>query len=171
MAWYRSLVYFDIIYYIHTITCIQYIHLSPLADVPLRLLIAGQLSRKKASLACRRAWNRTALQLQQTEPTHYHLIWATSYPTAITICNGLSHPTGWAALLSKNISWRFFLSRAEKPSEDIAQRLFLMNMKGLIKDEHGIAKRLCPWVRRFHPNILLEQQGRTSVLMISWIEI
>ncbi len=28
--------------------------------------------------------------------------------TAITICRGLSHPTGWAALSSKNISRRFF---------------------------------------------------------------
>jgi hypothetical protein len=48
--------------------------------------------------------------------------------TVVTICRGLSHPTGralWAALPSENFS------RAEKTSEDITRRLFLMNMKGL----------------------------------------
>ncbi len=38
--------------------------------------------------------------------------------TAITICSGLSHPTGWAELPSENLSQHIF-SRAEKPSEDI----------------------------------------------------
>ncbi len=51
----------------------------------------------------------------------------------ITICSGQSHPTGWAALPSENISLRFF-SRAEKPSEGIARCLFLMNMKGLTRN-------------------------------------
>jgi hypothetical protein len=34
---------------------------------------------------------------------------------------GLSHPTGWAALPSENLSLCFF-SRTEKPSADIIQR-------------------------------------------------
>jgi hypothetical protein len=33
--------------------------------------------------------------------------------TAITICSGLSHPTGWAALPSENISWCFFFKGGE----------------------------------------------------------
>jgi hypothetical protein len=31
--------------------------------------------------------------------------------TAITVCSGLSHPTGWAALPSENISRLFFKGR------------------------------------------------------------
>ncbi len=38
--------------------------------------------------------------------------------TAITFCSGLSHPNGWAALPSENIS-RHFFQMAEKPSENI----------------------------------------------------
>jgi hypothetical protein len=49
--------------------------------------------------------------------------------TAITICRGLSHPTGRASLPSENISGRFF-SRVENPSDDIYNRLFFMNKKG-----------------------------------------
>jgi hypothetical protein len=33
--------------------------------------------------------------------------------TAITGWRGLSHPIGWAALSSENISWRFFLKGGE----------------------------------------------------------
>ncbi len=63
--------------------------------------------------------------------------------TAIIVSSGLSHPTGWAALHSENISildgkhcplrtyHEVFLSRAEKPSKDITLRLLLMHMKGL----------------------------------------
>jgi hypothetical protein len=52
------------------------------------------------------------------------------YQTAITVSRGLSHPTGWAAVPSKKIS-RHFFSKAEKPSEDINSRSFLMNKKGV----------------------------------------
>jgi len=47
--------------------------------------------------------------------------------TAITICRGLTHPTGWAALPS----YQGIFSRVEKPSDDINNCLFLMNKKGL----------------------------------------
>ncbi len=50
--------------------------------------------------------------------------------TAITICRGLSHRTGRAALPSHKISG--FFSRVEKPFDDINSHLFLMNKKGLI---------------------------------------
>jgi hypothetical protein len=33
--------------------------------------------------------------------------------TASTICSGLSHPTGWAALTSENISQSFFFKVGE----------------------------------------------------------
>jgi hypothetical protein len=60
-----------------------------------------------------------------------HIILAlfTVYLILYNLCGGLSHPTGWAALPSENKSRPFF-SRAEKPSEDITGRLFLMNTKG-----------------------------------------
>ncbi len=49
--------------------------------------------------------------------------------TAITICRGLSHPTGWAALPSDFFQgWSF--------SDDINSRLFLMNKKGLTSLVH-----------------------------------
>jgi hypothetical protein len=47
---------------------------------------------------------------------------------AITICIGLSHPTGWAALPSENIG---IFIRAEKISEDINDRIFFINNKWL----------------------------------------
>jgi hypothetical protein len=52
--------------------------------------------------------------------------------TAITICTGLVNPDGQYIPL-----WIYhgFFSRAEKPSEDITRRLFLMNMKGLKKHD------------------------------------
>jgi hypothetical protein len=86
----------------------QYIHLSPLADVPLHLLIAGQLSGKKPPWVPSQG---IELPYSKPTPTHYHLSYVA--PTAITICNGLSHPTGWAALLSENISRRFFFKGGE----------------------------------------------------------
>ncbi len=52
--------------------------------------------------------------------------------TAITICRGLSHMTGWAALPSENILQLCFHG-AEKPSEDINIHLFWMNEKGLMQ--------------------------------------
>ncbi len=47
------------------------------------------------------------------------------HQTAITICRGLSHPIGWAALPSDNISGHFF------QGFDIDSHLFLMKKKGL----------------------------------------
>jgi hypothetical protein len=47
-------------------------------------------------------------------------------PNAIS---GLSHPTGWAALTSENISRRFFQG-CRIFSEDINSRSFLINLKG-----------------------------------------
>ncbi len=51
------------------------------------------------------------------------------HQTTITLCSGLSHPTGWTALPFENIDHGFF-SRMEKCSEDITSYLFFMNMKG-----------------------------------------
>jgi hypothetical protein len=50
--------------------------------------------------------------------------------TVIAICRGLSHPTGWA----------------EKPSQDINSRLFLMNKKGFIL----FIFHILMYVGRFH---------------------
>ncbi len=70
------------------------------------------------------------------------------HKTPITIYKGLSHPTGWAALPSENIS-RWFFSSMEKPSEDINSRLFLMNKKGLKKLNLHYQKLLCCFSSKF----------------------
>jgi hypothetical protein len=52
--------------------------------------------------------------------------------TAITICSGLSHLTGWAALPSEYQRGHITaVLRVEKLSDDIIHCLFLKNMKGL----------------------------------------
>ncbi len=66
--------------YIQSITFIQYIHLSSFAEVPLHLLIAGQLSWK-TSLECR-AENRTkasAFQQADAQPTELRRTHSGSY--------------------------------------------------------------------------------------------
>ncbi len=66
------------------------------------------------------------------------------HQTVFTICRGLSHLTGWAALLHG------IFSRVEKPSEDINIHLFLINKKGLRKKDwhlihllQGLAAEFC----------------------------
>ncbi len=56
--------------------CIQYIHPSPFAVVPLHLLIAGQLSRKNLSGVLSRVSNSG---LPYSKPTHYQLRYATPF--------------------------------------------------------------------------------------------
>jgi hypothetical protein len=73
---------------------------------------------------------------------HYYLQWdVTPNPansnykkvcqTAICICRGLSQLTGWAVLLSENISQHLCQG---KPSEDVYSHLFLMNDTGLTEN-------------------------------------
>ncbi len=78
-VWWRDalfFVYFDILY-IHSITLIHYIHLSPFAAVPLHLLIAGQLSGKTLSGVSRR---ESKSGLPYSKSMHCHCNWYTSHP-------------------------------------------------------------------------------------------
>ncbi len=150
MAWYHSLVYFDIFYYIHSShSCNTFI----CRHLPMFLSISSSLvsSVEKNLPGCRARESNclTASRLRRTT------IWATSRLLPLLSATGCHTRLDGQHCSLRTYHGGFF-SRAEKPSEDITQRLFLMNMKGLIKDQHGIAKRLCQWVRRIHPNILLE---------------
>jgi hypothetical protein len=74
VAWYHSLCFFYT--YIYSITFIQYIHPSSFAELPLHLLLAGQLSEK--NLLVSRAGNRTRDCLT---PSRRTTNWATPHPT------------------------------------------------------------------------------------------